>query len=58
MMPSGVTLTEWGAYMGFKRDGYFEALTNLRSLAQNPQTRQQGPKPWETQKPPAQTSAE
>jgi hypothetical protein len=50
-MPPGVTLTEWGSMIGFKRDGYFEALTNLRQLSQTTAAAKAGPRPWENDQP-------
>jgi hypothetical protein len=45
--PTGVDIVQYGAMMGFKRDGYFEALLNLSGLAQPPPEKKAGIKPWE-----------
>jgi hypothetical protein len=44
--PRGVDIVQWGAMMGFKRDGYMDALQNLRNLAKIVQNKQKDPKPW------------
>lgn len=56
--PTGVDIVQYGAMMGFKRDGYFEALINLSALAQPPTTKPPGVKAWEEppQKPVAPVS--
>lgn len=46
-MPSGVSLTEWGAVMGWKREGYLECLTNLLSLANITPHEMPDRKPWD-----------
>jgi hypothetical protein len=45
--PAGSDIVQYGAMMGFKRDGYFEALQNLTGLGQPPTPRVAGVKHWE-----------
>ena len=47
-----VDLVQFFAIMGAKRDGYIEALKNLRALAQPEPTAKPLPKPWETPRKP------
>jgi hypothetical protein len=47
-------ITQYGAFIGFKREGYNEALQNLGDLAQTPIiVEKAGPRPWETTDEPA-----
>lgn len=49
----GVDLRDFFALMGAKRDGYFEAITNLMSLTQPKTTRPPERPPWTTPRPEA-----
>lgn len=44
--PAGVDIVQFGAMMGFKRDGYFEAIANLKLLAKVTPRKSSDPKPW------------
>lgn len=49
---SGIDLMHYYALMGSKRDGYFEALTNLEDLSKQPQAaKPPDPPPWKTKPP-------
>jgi hypothetical protein len=48
MPAAGVTLMEWTALLGSRREGYLECLTNLLSLANISPHKAPDRKPWET----------
>lgn len=50
--PVGVDIVQYGAMMGFKRDGCIETLRNLSDLAQPQTVKKPGPKPWEDKEKP------
>lgn len=59
--PVGTTfdITQYGAFIGFKRDGYFEALKNLSLLSQRPvRSGKPEPKAWEDVTQPQPPSAQ
>lgn len=51
--PGNVDLIQFFALMGAKRDGYFEALTNLVDLSKTQPVRVPEQKPFETPRPTA-----
>lgn len=49
---SGIDLMHFYALQGSKRDGYFEALTNLEDLSQQPKAaKPPDPPPWNSKPP-------
>ena len=46
--PSGIDLIQFFGLMGAKRDGYFEALKNLKDLSKPQAAKMPEPLPWTT----------